>query len=63
MHIACRYAKLVYRDANILCRYEDKSMGCLQVLSPAKMAERPADDEIGKMLSKIQLQTQLKTSA
>ena len=57
MHIACRYAKLVYRDANILCRYEDKSMGCLQVLSPAKMAERPADDEIGKILSKIQLQT------
>ena len=28
-------------------------MGCLQVLSPAKMA----DDEIGKILSKIQLQT------
>jgi len=50
VHIACRYAKLVYRDANILCRYEDKSMGCLQVLSPAKMAERPADDEIGKIL-------------
>lgn len=32
-------------------------MGCLQVLSPAKMAERPADNEIGKILSKIQLQT------